>query len=86
LIDCSHGNSGKDANRQPDVMRNIVQQRESGTRSIVGAMLESNLLGGNQPFPQPREQLEYGRSITDECLDWRATEKLLLEIAEKFGE
>jgi 3-deoxy-7-phosphoheptulonate synthase len=85
MIDCSHGNSGKDADRQIDVMRNLVEQRASGTRSIVGAMLESNLLGGNQPFPRPRDRLEYGRSITDACLDWQATERLMLEVAERCG-
>jgi 3-deoxy-7-phosphoheptulonate synthase len=85
MIDCSHGNSGKDAARQPDVLRNVVQQREAGTDSIVGAMLESNLLGGNQAFPQTKDRLEYGRSITDTCLDWNATEELVLEVADRSG-
>ena len=54
IIDCSHGNSGKDAARQPgDVLRDIVGQRASGTTFIVGAMLESNLVSGSQPFPKP---------------------------------
>ncbi len=83
LIDCSHGNSGKDPDRQPDVLRNVVAQRVSGTRSIIGAMLESNLLAGNQPFPRPRDNLVYGQSITDACIDWQTTERLLLEVAEE---
>jgi 3-deoxy-7-phosphoheptulonate synthase len=82
VIDCSHGNSGKDPNRQPEVLRDILAQRCSGTRSIVGAMLESNLLGGNQPFPAPREKLVYGQSITDGCIDWQTTERIVLAAAE----
>ena len=82
VIDCSHGNSGKDAARQPDVVRDVVAQRTGGTTSIVGVMLESNLLAGNQSFPQPLSQLEYGKSVTDACLGWETTEELILEIAQ----
>jgi 3-deoxy-7-phosphoheptulonate synthase len=84
VIDCSHGNSGKDAARQPDVLRDIVCQRVSGTKSIVGAMLESNLVAGNQPFPKPPGSLVYGQSITDACLDWETTERIVLEAAERL--
>jgi 3-deoxy-7-phosphoheptulonate synthase len=84
VIDCSHGNSGKDPGRQPEVLRSVIQQRGGGTRSIVGAMLESNLLGGNQPLTQPAERLEFGRSITDACIDWDTTERLVLEVAERY--
>jgi 3-deoxy-7-phosphoheptulonate synthase len=83
VIDCSHGNSGKDPDRQADVLRDVVAQRVSGTRSIVGAMLESNLLAGNQPFPRPSGPLVYGQSITDACVDWETTERLVLEVAGK---
>jgi 3-deoxy-7-phosphoheptulonate synthase len=82
VIDCSHGNSGRDPNRQPEVLRNVMAQRNTGTRSIVGAMLESNLLAGNQPFPKPTCSLIYGQSITDACVDWESTERIVLEIAE----
>lgn len=81
VIDCSHGNSGKDADRQPDVLHDVVTQRTAGTASIAGVMLESNLLAGNQSFPQPRNQLEYGKSITDACLGWETTEERIFEIA-----
>lgn len=81
VIDCSHGNSGKDPSCQPDVLRSIVQQRARGRASIVGAMLESNLKAGSQPFPQPLGQLQYGLSITDGCLDWETTERIILEVA-----
>lgn len=82
LIDCSHGNSGKDFRRQPEVFQNVVRQRASGTTSVIGAMLESNLLDGNQPFPNPAGALTYGKSITDACIDWRATERIVLEAAD----
>ena len=83
LIDCSHGNSGKDPDRQPDVLRGLVAQRVSGTRSITGAMLESNLVAGSQPFPGPAASLVYGQSITDGCVGWETTERVVLELAEK---
>ena len=84
VIDCSHGNSGRDPNRQPDVLRSIVAQRVSGADSIVGAMLESNLVGGNQPFPGASGNLVYGQSITDACIDWETTERIVLEVAETW--
>ena len=85
LIDCSHGNSGKDYRRQPDVLRSIVAQRLSGSASIIGVMLESNLAAGSQSFPRPVESLVYGQSITDACLDWESTEQLLLEVADTMA-
>jgi 3-deoxy-7-phosphoheptulonate synthase len=84
VIDCSHGNSGKDAARQPEVLRDILCQRVSGTKSIVGAMLESNLVAGSQPFPRPLGELVYGQSITDACIDWATTERIVLETAERL--
>lgn len=77
VVDCSHGNSGKDPNRQGEVLRDILAQRGSGTTSIIGAMLESNLVAGNQSSGPS----VYGRSITDACIDWKTTEDLLLEAA-----
>jgi len=85
VIDCSHGNSAKDHNRQAQVLRDLMAQRASGTTSIVGAMLESNLVAGSQPFPRPPADLVYGQSITDACIDWETTERLVLEIAERPG-
>ncbi len=86
VVDCSHGNSGKDPNRQPEVLRSVVLQRAGGTTSIVGAMLESNLKAGSQPFPQPLDRLQYGKSITDGCLDWETTEKVILEAADRLSQ
>ncbi|OGV65901.1 MAG: 3-deoxy-7-phosphoheptulonate synthase [Lentisphaerae bacterium RIFOXYA12_FULL_48_11] len=81
LIDCSHGNSGKDPSRQPEVLKYIAGLRARGTKSIFGAMLESNLVAGSQPFPRSPDLLVYGQSITDACIDWESTERLVLELA-----
>jgi 3-deoxy-7-phosphoheptulonate synthase len=80
LVDCSHDNSAKQPERQPEVMRELLQQISAGNTSIMGAMIESNLLAGSQPFPQPREQLRRGVSITDGCIDWATTESLVREV------
>ncbi|MEI7551706.1 MAG: 3-deoxy-7-phosphoheptulonate synthase [Verrucomicrobiota bacterium] len=80
LVDCSHDNSAKQPERQPEVMHALLAQIAAGNRTIMGAMVESNLAAGSQPFPQPRDKLRYGVSITDGCIDWTATEKLVREI------
>src|ERR1035437_332873 len=80
LVDCSHDNSAKQPERQPEVLRELLAQITAGSASIMGAMLESNLAAGSQPFPQPRETLRYGVSITDGCIDWPTTEKLVREL------
>ncbi|MEO8614001.1 MAG: 3-deoxy-7-phosphoheptulonate synthase [Luteolibacter sp.] len=73
MIDASHGNCRKDHNLMPEVFAEIVRQRAAGDTSIIGAMLESNLVAGAQRFPQPLDQLVYGQSITDACIDWETT-------------
>jgi 3-deoxy-7-phosphoheptulonate synthase len=85
VVDCSHDNSAKQPERQPEVMREIVAQVSAGNTSIMGAMIESNLEAGNQPFPQPKEDLRYGVSITDACIDWPTTEKLVRELHAALG-
>ena len=80
LVDCSHDNSAKQPERQPEVMREILAQIKAGNTSIIGAMVESNLEAGSQPFPQPKDKLRYGLSITDACIDWKTTEALVREI------
>jgi 3-deoxy-7-phosphoheptulonate synthase len=77
VIDCSHGNSMKDHARQPIVFDDGIRQIQQGNRSIVGLMLESNIEAGNQPIPEDRSKLRYGVSVTDPCIDWVTTEKLL---------
>lgn len=80
LVDCSHDNSAKQPERQPEVMRVLLEQITAGNTSIMGAMVESNLSAGNQPFPQPKSRLKHGVSITDGCIDWSTTEALVREI------
>jgi 3-deoxy-7-phosphoheptulonate synthase len=80
LVDCSHDNSAKQPERQPEVMRELLAQIVGGNASIMGAMIESNLGAGSQTFPQPKEKLRYGVSITDACIDWPTTESLVREV------
>ena len=84
VVDCSHGNSNKDADLQPLVAENCVTQIVDGNRSIVGLMLESHLKAGSQSIPKDLSKLEYGMSITDPCIDWATTETLLLNLHESL--
>lgn len=85
VIDCSHGNSNKEPARQIDVAHDVVNQRLAGNQSVVGLMLESNLEWGAQKFTSGCEDLRYGVSITDACIDWSATESLITELAQKLA-
>lgn len=85
LVDCSHANSGKDPQRQPEVLAEVVRQRQAGASALIGVMIESNLVAGNQSFPRPLEELTYGQSITDGCLDWPTTEQALRSIFSSLG-
>jgi 3-deoxy-7-phosphoheptulonate synthase len=78
MTDCSHANSAKDPAKQPLVFEEVVRQSLSDP-SVIGAMIESNINAGNQPFPQPVKDLKYGVSITDGCIDWASTEAMLLK-------
>ena len=80
MIDCSHANSSKDYKRQPLVCRDVAAQVAAGNREIIGVMLESNLVAGAQKLV-PGQSLVYGQSITDGCIDWPETHKLLAELA-----
>lgn len=82
MIDCSHANSSKDPSRQPDVLDDILGQIEDGSDSIHAVMIESHLKSGSQAFPRPADQLEYGVSITDGCIDWKTTEACLRRAAD----
>ncbi len=84
VVDCSHGNSMKDYKLQPLVVENCVNQIIEGNQSIIGLMLESNLFEGNQPVPEDLSKLQYGVSVTDACIGWDETEKLLLTTHEKL--
>jgi 3-deoxy-7-phosphoheptulonate synthase len=77
MVDCSHAKSSKQFARQEDVWRSVVEQRIGGTPSLIGVMIESFLSEGNQPFPKPANELQYGVSITDACVSWETTERML---------
>ena len=84
MIDCSHANSRKKHQGQEIVWRSVIEQRLSGNKALVGLMLESNLNEGKQKYNGDRSALKYGVSITDECISWETTEKLLFWADEKL--
>jgi 3-deoxy-7-phosphoheptulonate synthase len=77
VVDCSHANSYKKPELQPLVMSDVIQQIRHGNKSLVGVMIESNIVGGNQSIPSDLSQLKYGCSVTDGCIDWESTEAML---------
>ncbi|MDO4913075.1 MAG: 3-deoxy-7-phosphoheptulonate synthase [Bifidobacteriaceae bacterium] len=81
VVDCSHGNSGKDEQRQEQVVREIAVRIAQGERDITGIMMESFIEAGSQKTA-PLSQLVYGKSITDKCISWDHTESLLRELAQ----
>ena len=82
MIDCSHANSEKDPSRQPAVLDDVLSQIEQKVDCIHAVMIESHLNAGSQAFPRPLDQLDYGVSITDGCIDWATTEACLRRAAE----
>ena len=78
VVDCAHGNSNKDHNRQPIVFKEVIEQRLAGNEKIIGIMLEGNINPGNQSLGNV-EDLEFGVSITDKCVGWEKTEEIILE-------
>jgi 3-deoxy-7-phosphoheptulonate synthase len=77
MVDCSHANSSKQHARQEDVWKDLMQQRAAGNKALIGAMVESYLGEGNQPIPKNLADLKFGVSITDACLGWEITERML---------
>jgi 3-deoxy-7-phosphoheptulonate synthase len=77
VVDCSHANSYKKPELQPLVMHDCVNQIRLGNQSIVGLMIESFIEAGNQPIPDDLSKLRYGCSVTDACVDWPTTEKMI---------
>ena len=84
MVDCSHANSNKDPALQPLVMENVANQIVEGNQSIIGLMVESHLNWGCQAIPKNLEDLQYGVSITDACIDWAATESTLRSMHAKL--
>ncbi len=85
VIDASHANCSKDFRRMPGVFEEIVAQRVEGNRRVVGAMLESNLVEGNQAILPDRAAMVWGQSVTDPCISWETTERILREAAERLA-
>ena len=77
MVDCSHANSEKKFAKQEDVWHSVIEQRVGGTKSLIGLMVESHLNEGNQPIPKNKAELRYGVSITDSCVGWETTERML---------
>jgi 3-deoxy-7-phosphoheptulonate synthase len=77
VVDCSHANSYKKPELQPLVMSDVIQQIRHGNESLVGVMIESNIVSGNQPIPKDLSQLKYGCSVTDGCIGWEETVEML---------
>lgn len=77
MVDCSHANSGKQHARQEEVWRSLIEQRLAGSKPIIGVMIESNLSEGSQPIPKNLADLKYGVSVTDACIGWDVTERIL---------
>ena len=84
VVDCSHANSYGRPELQGAVLANVINQIQKGNRSLIGVMLESNLLAGKQELSANRRQLTYGCSITDPCIDWKTTEAIIRETAQSL--
>jgi len=84
MVDCSHANSNKDHNLQPLVMDNVANQIVEGNKSIIGVMIESNINAGNQKLSSNPDDMAYGVSVTDACIDWETTENTLTSMADKL--
>ena len=81
MVDFSHANSRKDYRRQMEVCDDVAQQLAAGDTHIFGVMVESHLVEGRQDL-KPGCELTYGQSITDACIGWDDTEKLLATLAD----
>ncbi len=84
MVDCSHANSNKQPELQPLVVENVANQILEGNTSIIGLMIESNLRAGNQAIPVNLDELEYGVSVTDGCIDWESTEHCMRSMRDKL--
>jgi 3-deoxy-7-phosphoheptulonate synthase len=85
MVDCSHANSNKQHGRQEEVWHSLIAQRLAGSPSLIGAMIESHLFEGAQAMATQVDLLKYGVSITDACLGWDVTERMLRWGREELG-
>ena len=77
MVDCSHGNSRKDYTKQKTVVNSVIEQRRNTNHGICGIMIESHLVAGNQPLKPNLSNLTYGQSVTDGCIGWDETTRIL---------
>jgi 3-deoxy-7-phosphoheptulonate synthase len=85
MVDCSHANCAKKYERQMDVAQDIANQLAAGSRQIFGVMVESHIEEGAQKFTPGKDNpraLQFGQSITDPCLGWSDSERLLQVLAD----
>jgi 3-deoxy-7-phosphoheptulonate synthase len=85
MVDCSHANSAKIFARQEEVWNSVTAQRAAGNETLVALMVESHLQEGNQPLLADRSQLRYGVSVTDACVGWETTERMLRQGFERLS-
>jgi len=85
MIDCSHDNSNQDYRNQGKVIEDVTSQISAGNKSIFGLMLESNLFSGKQKILDNQDQMQYGVSVTDGCIDWLETYKIIKQLAKKLS-
>jgi 3-deoxy-7-phosphoheptulonate synthase len=85
IVDCSHANSNKQAQRQLAVLHDIASQIGEGNSSIVGVMIESHLFSGRQDLSNDPSAIRYGVSITDECLGWDTSASALRQLHEQVA-
>jgi len=85
MVDCSHDNSNQDYRLQGNVVEEIGTQIIAGNKSIFGIMLESNLFSGNQKILDNQNEMKYGVSVTDGCIDWEETQSILRRLAETIS-
>ncbi len=81
MVDCSHANAKKDHNRQVAVLEDVAAQIQVGSHHLLGVMIESHLVAGNQSLPADLSTLTYGQSITDACVDFETTAQMLRMLA-----
>jgi 3-deoxy-7-phosphoheptulonate synthase len=85
MVDCSHANSNKQFAKQEEVAQDVIAQRAAGNTALIGLMIESNLHEGNQPLTADLSALKYGVSVTDACVSWETTERILRSAAQQLA-
>ena len=81
MVDCSHANANKQHQQQSVVLKSLTEQLQTGSRHILGVMIESHIMAGRQSIPENLDDLVYGQSITDACVDFETTQTMLEQLA-----